>query len=82
MMDIKQEIEVVFKEKEFFVLMLLKKIIEKLNNIYMLIISNINKIPRSVEFSVSASKFSVFENKVRGVEFSILSPKFSEKSII
>jgi hypothetical protein len=63
---------------EFFVLMILKKLLKDMIKIHMLIFSAICLFHESKEFSVLGSEFSVLENSIRSKEFFVLRTEFSK----
>jgi len=79
MMNLDIELRRVVIVLEFFVLMILKKLLKYTIKITILIVSMICLFRGSKEFSVLGSEFSVLENSVRIKEFSVLGSEFSEK---
>ena len=63
MMNLNIELQRVVIVLEFFVLMILKKLLKHMMKIQLLIISAVCLFHESKEFSVLGSKFSVFENR-------------------
>ena len=79
MMNLKIELRLVVIVFEFFVLMILKKLLKYMIKIHMLIICVICLFRESKEFSVLGSEFSVLGKRIRSKEFFVLGSEFSEK---
>jgi hypothetical protein len=71
MMNLKIELQRIVIVLEFFVLMMLKKLVKHTTKIKLLKICAVCLFERSKEFSVSGFKFSIFENRVDYKEFSV-----------